>query len=111
MCLVALFLMGSAVVFVGYWPDLYQGGQVRNLKRFLAFEIAYGRKKEEETGQIRFYGIKPGDENEYVRQLLQHHNVRVDFDPGQALHYFRFAVLEVSSVAVPALDHAEFLSG
>ena len=38
MCVVALFLMGSAVVFVGYWPDLYQGGQVRNLKRLLAFE-------------------------------------------------------------------------
>ncbi len=81
MCIGALFLMGSAVAFVGYWPDIYQGGQIRNLKRLLAFEIAYGRTAKEQTGETRFYRVKPGDDNDYTRDLLRHGNVRVDFDP------------------------------
>ena len=81
LCVVALFLMTTAVVFVGYWPDLHQGGQVRSLKRLLAFEIAYGRTEKEQTGETRFSRIKPGNENEYARALLRHGNVRVNFDP------------------------------
>jgi hypothetical protein len=81
MCVVALFLMGSAVVFVGYWPDLYQGSQVSTLKRVLAFEIAFGRTQKEQTGETRFYRINPTDENVwYIQSLLRRGNVRVDFD-------------------------------
>ena len=94
MCLVALFLMGSAVVFVGYWPDSYQGGQIRYLKRLLAYEIAYGRAEKEQTGETRLYRIKPGDENEYTRELFRHGNVRVDFDPDDK--HFTIYVLPYS---------------
>jgi hypothetical protein len=80
-CVVATLLMESAVVFVGYWPDLYQGSQVSNLKRVLAFEIAFGRTKKEQTGETRFYRINRTDENVwYIQELLRHDNVRVDFD-------------------------------
>jgi hypothetical protein len=81
---VALYLMGSAVVFVNYWPDIYQRGQVSQLKRLLASEIAYGRAQKEQTGETRFYSIKPGDDSEwYTRELLRHGNVRVDFNPDE----------------------------
>jgi hypothetical protein len=84
MSLVALYLMGSAVVFVNYWPDIYQRLQVTQLKRLLASEIAYGRKQKEQTGETRFYRIKPGDDSEwYTQELLHHGNVRLDFNPDE----------------------------
>jgi hypothetical protein len=81
---VALYLMGSAVVFVNYWPDIYQRGQISQLKRLLAAEIAYGRAQKQQTGETRFYRIKPSDGSErYPQELLQHGNVRVDFNPDE----------------------------
>jgi len=80
LCLLALFLMGSAVVFVGYWPDLHQSYQVNALKRLIAFEIAYGRTAKERTGETRFYKVRPGDGNEYAQAVLRRGNVSVNFD-------------------------------
>lgn len=84
MSAMALFLIGSALVFVNYWPDIYQRWQIINLKRVLASEIAYGRAQKQQTGETRFYRIKSGDNNDgYADELLRHGNVRVDFSSDQ----------------------------
>jgi hypothetical protein len=87
MILAAFYLIGSALVFVSYWPDAYEGMQVAALKKVLASEIAYGRTQKQRTGEVRFYRIKAGDDSDrYAEELLHHGNVRVDFSPD-AKHF------------------------
>jgi hypothetical protein len=84
MSLMALYLIGSAVVFVSYWPDAYQHMQIDDLKKILAAEIAHGRAQKQQTGETRFYPIKPReDRDHYEENLLRHGNVRVDFSPDE----------------------------
>ena len=95
MSLVALYLMGRALVFVNYWPEPYQRAHITYLKKLLASEIAYGRTQRQQTGGTRFYRIKPDyDSERYIQELLRHGNVRVDFSPDEK--HFTFHVLPYS---------------
>jgi hypothetical protein len=94
---VAIYLMGSALVFVNYWPDSYQYSQVEYLKKLLASEIAYGRTQKQQTGETRFHRIKPGEVGPwyYSEILLRHGNVRVDFSPDDK--HFTIYILPYAS--------------
>ena len=84
MSVIALYLAGSALVFVSYWPDAFQHMQISDLKKILASEIAYGRAQKQQTGETRFYPIKPReDRDHYEENLLRHGNVRVDLSPDE----------------------------
>lgn len=78
----AVYLMGSAIVFVNYWPDAYQHYQVTALKKILASEIAYGRMQQKQTGEVRFYRITP-ESSPFSEDLLRHGNVHMDFSPDK----------------------------
>jgi hypothetical protein len=96
MNLIALYLVGSALVFVNYWPDSYQHMQLTDLKKILASEIAYGRTRKQQTGETRFYPIKARqDRDRYEEDLLRHGNVRVDFSSDE--RHFTVYVLPYSA--------------
>lgn len=80
--LIALFLVGDAIAFVGYWPGFYQNNQESQLKKFLASEIAYGRAQKQTSGNLRFYPVKPDDTSHWAAQdLAKGKNVRIEFAP------------------------------
>ena len=76
---VVLFLMGSAVAFVDYWPDLHEHYQVQAARAFIASEIAYGRDQQQRTGEVRYYRIKAGEDRPWFTHYLAARNARVEF--------------------------------
>jgi hypothetical protein len=79
--LVAVYLMGSALAFVNYWPDIYQYSQVSYMKSLVAAEIAYSRLQKQQSGEARFHRIKPGEQGlwSYAEPLMRHGNARMEF--------------------------------
>ena len=56
-----IFLIGMAIAFFGYFPEIALENKETGLKKFVAHQLAYARLAKSEKGEIRYHKITNND--------------------------------------------------
>lgn len=82
LAVIALFLMGQAIAFVGYWPGYAGRERLQAFHRFVAHQLAYAKRQESRTGIRQYQQLRGKELREYLFSTLDSPAFRIDYGPG-----------------------------
>lgn len=99
-----IFLIGMAIAFFGYFPEMALEDKEAVLKKFVAHQLAYARLAKSERGEIRYHKITNNDpeyQNFFDNSPFFHQHHTVHFNYSADEKYFTVYVLPVGFPLFP----------